>query len=440
MSNTSFEWKKAQDLDHAWSNFDPYYPLPSDSPFYVKRKDSPLESMKRALLRDHIASQKYFFSGFMGCGKSTELNRLAVDRELNEKYLVVNFSIRDTCDQNNLNYVDVLVAIGAKIFEVHDAQGGKLDPAIYDELKTWTKHVEERIREKGIETSTEAEAGAETPRFLNFFWAKLTGKIKAEYSSRKIIRETLEPTLTELLSKLNLIAAGILRSTGKHVLVIVDDLDKPSVDDTKKLFKENLATLRQPNLYIIYTVPVWIFFSKEFPEIKHPIGYLLPNIKLHPQNSRTKKETMGFQMMEDFITQRMRSNLIAPKAMEHAIEMSGGVFRELARIMQIAIDAAIERENNVIQLLNVERAVNELRNDFRRILQEDDYVILKQIYARRTYEGVDRIASLLEGLLVLEYKNDQNWPDIHPVLVEIIQSWQEPKKTSAKKRLRPKSS
>lgn len=431
MVERSLEWKKAQNLDDAWSNFDPYYPLPSGSPFYVPRKDSPLNQLKRALMRQHASPPKYFFSGFMGCGKSTELNRLVVDRELNQKYFVVKFSVKETCDANNLDYVDVLVAMGAKIFETYTQQGGKLDSGIYEELKTWTHRVEERIKEKGIEVLAEAEAGVGLPevaKWLLSFFGKLTGKIQAESSSRKIIRETLEPTLTELLSKTNLIATGILNQTGKSVLVLVDDLDKPSEADTRRLFKENLAALLQPGFYIVYTVPVWIFYSPDFPEIKRPNAFLLPNVKLHPRDERTKKDDMGYETMQTLVTRRMSEELIDQKALDYAIQMSGGVFRELARIMQISIDSAIERDERSVQRIDVERAVNELRNEFRRILKEEDYEVLKRIYNRRAYEGIERVAHLLERLFVLEYVNEENWPDVHPVLEEIIKAWRKPGK------------
>ena len=438
MTEKQSEWRRAQNLDDAWSNFAPYYPLPSGSPFYVPRKDSPLDQLQRSLLRRHDSPQKYFFSGFMGCGKSTELNRLATNTDLNRRYFVVKFSIRETCDLNNLNYVDVLVAIGARIFESSTNQGCKLDARIYHELKTWGQRVEERIKEKGIEALAKAEGGVglESPKWIASFFLRLTGKIQAEYSSRKIIRETLEPTLTDLLAAINLIASGILAKTKQPVLVLVDDLDKAGVDDALGLFKDSLAALLQPSFYMLYTVPVWVFYSSEFPSIRRPNAFLLPNVKLHPKGHRDKKDQQGFKIMRDFVFRRMSEKLISTQALNYAIKMSGGVFRELARIMQITVDFAIERDSESVQITDVKRAVNELRNEFRRILEEGDYEALNEIYRHQDYEGIDRIRHLLERLLVLEYVNDENWLDIHPVLEEIVQAWSE----SSKNRSSPKSS
>ncbi|MCH8311277.1 MAG: hypothetical protein IIB17_12395, partial [Chloroflexi bacterium] len=47
----TFEEKQADNLDDAWSNFDPNFPLEAGSPFFVQRDTDPLGSLKRALLR-----------------------------------------------------------------------------------------------------------------------------------------------------------------------------------------------------------------------------------------------------------------------------------------------------------------------------------------------------------------------------------------------------
>lgn len=62
------EFVVANDLDLAWSNFDPFFPLPADCPFHVEREGKPLNKLIRALLREHRQPPKYFFSGHRGCG------------------------------------------------------------------------------------------------------------------------------------------------------------------------------------------------------------------------------------------------------------------------------------------------------------------------------------------------------------------------------------
>ena len=88
----------ADNLDLAWSNFDPFFTLPANCPFHVEREGKPLDRLKRALLRENRQLPKYFFSGHRGCGKSTELNRLHVDEEINKKYFIVKYSVKKNLD------------------------------------------------------------------------------------------------------------------------------------------------------------------------------------------------------------------------------------------------------------------------------------------------------------------------------------------------------
>ena len=115
----------AKDLDQAYINFDPAQPLPGVSPFYVQRKRNPLDKIKRALLRSSPLSQKFLFSGHRGSGKSTELNRLMAYPEIQEKYFIVHYSVRDVLDPAGLEYTDLLLSIGAQIF-IEAREKGKL--------------------------------------------------------------------------------------------------------------------------------------------------------------------------------------------------------------------------------------------------------------------------------------------------------------------------
>lgn len=423
------EWERAQNLDDAWSNFDPDTPLESGSPFYVTREDSPLGRLKGALLRSRRPLQ-YYFSGFKGSGKSTELRRLAADPELLEKYFVVSFSIYDTCDPNDINYVDVLVAVGSQLFESCKRHGYSLNQGIYNELQTWGQRTIERLEQVNKLAALEVEAGGQVQAsmWVAKFFAKLTSTLRTEAKTRETLRVAIEPTLSELLEKINLLAVGIGAATKKQVLVVVDDLDKPLPEQTQNLFKKNLSALRQLAFYIIYTVPEWIYLSLDFTEIKPPRAVLLPNIRLHPRGTRTKIEPDGIAFLQEVVTRRMSKDLIEPKALKHAIRMSGGVCRELARIMQMACDSALERDAHRITVNDVERAVSELRKAFRRMLTDlrsEEFSTLCKIFKGQTYRPVERISRMLGVLMVLEYVDaeEENWLDVHPALEEILREW-----------------
>ncbi|HUV02919.1 MAG TPA: hypothetical protein VMW67_05700 [Desulfobacteria bacterium] len=403
----------AEDLDLAWSNFDPFFTLPANCPFHVERKSKPLNKLSRALLRQHRQPPKYFFSGHRGCGKSTELNRLDADDEINKRFFIVKYSVKDVCDVNNLNYVDVLFSMGAQLYIQYIDADKELNPELIKELESWGSSIElEKEKIKSAEGTMKVRVRA--------LFLSLQAKIKSQHTTRVIIREQIEPKLSELIDKINLIIADIEGKEKKNVLVIIDDLDKPSLEQAKEIFYNNSTAITQPACYIVYTVPISIFFAPEFTAIRES-RFFLPNIKLHTKDDRNSLHEPGYELMRTFVYKRMSEKLIEPDALDLAIKMSGGVFREGARILQIAADSAIERERSRILKEDVERAEREIRSDFKRILKSDDYDTLDEICKNNEIRGIEKIGHLLHNLSVLEYMNDETWCDVHPTLEALLE-------------------
>jgi len=67
-------------------------------------------------------------------------------------------------------------------------------------------------------------------------------------------------------------------------------------------------------------------------------------------------------------------------------------------------------------------AVKDLRNEFARPLGENLYTILVTTYENLTPKDAksDEFLSLLHGLYVLEYENDDLWYDVHPIVVDLL--------------------
>ncbi|MBA5941938.1 MAG: AAA family ATPase [Methanophagales archaeon] len=408
------EFIVAENLDLAWTNFDPFFTLPASCPFHVEREGKPLDKLIRALLRQHRQSPKYFFSGHRGCGKSTELNRLVDNEKIREKFFIVKYSVKDECDVNNLNYVDVLFSMGAQLYIQYIDAGKKVEPKLLEELKSWGHSIELEVEETKSAEAT-AEAG------MKAIFVSLLAKIRSESTTRETIRKQIEPELSVLIDKINLIIADIEGKEKKNVLVIIDDLDKPSLKQAKAIFYNNFTAITQPACHIVYTVPISIFFTSESTPIRDT-KFLLPNIKLHTKNDRNTISERGYELMRMFVYKRMKKELIEPEALDLAIKMSGGVFREGARIMQIAADNAIEKERKCISIEDVARAEREIRSDFMRILESEDYNILNEISKSNEIRGIENKGHLLHNLSLLEYTNEESWVDIHPTLEELLKN------------------
>ena len=111
---------------------------------------------------------------------------------------------------------------------------------------------------------------------------------------------------------------------------------------------------------------------------------------------------------------------MAEEALALAIRNSGGVFREMGRIMRTAIGRARRRKAAQVGREDVEWAVVEIVNEYRRILDQADKRFLRQVHRNNLMEAHERLRPLLQLLALLEYRNAENWCDIHPALEPLL--------------------
>jgi len=106
--------------------------------------------------------------------------------------------------------------------------------------------------------------------------------------------------------------------------------------------------------------------------------------------------------------------------MEYIIRMSGGLVRELIRIIRDSSIRAITRGKNKIDKEIAITVVNDIRNLYRGQISEEDYKILKEIYASKELKRDQGLVRLLHNLSVLEYRNDTDWCDVNPIVKSLL--------------------
>ena len=417
---SDFDYTLATDFDRAWLNFEldlPLRPGPNGAPnpFYIARPGNPIAELVDALMAPFYRPPKFFFSGHRGCGKSTELLHLMANPGIQKKYWPVNFSIREEADIIDMDFRDILLAIGSRMFRDYRKAGGRLPDQLLKELNGWRGKVEEEVK-----TIHAGRAGFEVGADLNAFFANTGLKMKLEPATRAELRQVFEKDITGLITVINNIATAIYSKEHRIPLILIDDLDKPNLDEARAIFHDRREIMMQPNCAIIYTVSSALFYTKEFEAIRDQ-AIFLPNIKLHPHAEPEVRDRDGYQTLRRFVFVRMNPCLIDGLALEEAISYSGGVFREMARIMRTAIGRARRRKAAKVEIIDVEWASTEIRNEYRRILDEGDLEILRRVHKQNRLEYDDRLRPLLQLLAILEYRNGENWCDIHPVLRRLIE-------------------
>ena len=414
-----FQYILATDLDRAWLNFEldlPLQPGPQGetNPFYVDRPGNPTARLERELLREYSQTPKYFFSGHRGCGKSTELRRLAVNPKILKSYWPIHFTIRDEADINNLDFKDVLLAIGGRLYREYRKTGGKLPEELLKELNSWRGQVETEVKTVFAgRTEKEIEIGLEA------FFANVGLKMKLEPATRSELRQVFERNLSDLVSVINKIASAIHTREQRPPLVLIDDLDKPDLEHSREIFYDHRETMLQPNCPMVYTVSSPLFYSPEFQAIRDR-AIFLPNVKLHEQNQPAILNAEGYQAMRMFVHKRMLPDLIAGDALDAAIHTSGGLFREMARVMRYAIDLASASGRRRVEIADVQNAEADIRGEYRRFLTKEQRAVLRSIRLHNRYDEPNQIAPLLQILAVLEYANGEPWCDVHPALHKLV--------------------
>lgn len=402
---------KAKSLSDVYDIFDPQEALIGETlkEYYVRR-ESPIDRHANAL-RSSRRPLKYLFVGSRGNGKSTELNRLT--ELLEEDLLIVPFSIRDKLNLYDIEYSDILLIIAAEIYE-KVSEEVKLSSKLSDYLDSWSEKVIEN--EKSLGLSAEAKAG-----FAAFVF-NITGKMKTEASTREVTRKVIQPQLSDLIYAVNKIITEAEEKLDKNILVIIDDLDKVNLEKGEELFYKHGAELTSPICRIIYTLPQPLLFSNKIRQIvlQYFDGRIdLGNINIYNRNGQLDLD--GCELMKQVALKRMDDSLILKDALNLAVKYSAGVMTEFIRIIRSAGNIADTDGRGRIDVSDVEQAIADTKNDYIRILNPQDIVILKDVMKTKGKVGGEKFQDLLFSLAILEYSNGEAWYDIHPAIKRIIE-------------------
>jgi nucleoside-triphosphatase THEP1 len=367
---------------------------------------------------------KVVFTGHRGCGKSTLLAEFS--RRIGDKYFVVLFSIADTIEMSDVNHINVLFSIAVNLMLEAEARQIDIPASTKNAIDKWFAT---RIRTE--ETSIAGEVGQDF-NILKFFSVKLKVDSKIRYE----LKQEFERKVSELVAQLNIIAATIQAVTKKQILVIIDDLDKLDLAVVNNLFKDNIKALCLPGFRIIYTIPVAALRETGLkPTIENETNdqvVVMPVLKLfkkgdsHLANATPFSETL--KILCEILTKRISNNLLESSTAEKIVLNSGGVLRELIRISNECCRIClrlIRRKPEDKVIINdeiLDQAINNIRNDFAMPLGSVDYQILQTTYQNFKPEDPKQqeFLDLLHGLYVLEYRNRQNWYDVHPIVVELL--------------------
>ena len=381
---------------------------------------SPMGDIYR-IMKNNRGGNAFLLLGHKGCGKSTELVKLASDFTA-EGYRVESTNCRLEMDMQNAVYWDLFILITQKLIKIADALKCDIGKAVIKRaLSYWDDRsiVESVEEELGYALESEVSAGAGLKGLFGAF-LKITGDIKNKSGKRTELRKNVERRASEWMEILNSISLSIQnKSDGKMPILIFEDLDKISQDKALEIFYNNANALSQLPVKAIYTFPINLYYSEKFTALKsYFIHKTLPMIKVHNKDMSENKEGVG--IIKDIVYKRADENLFERGVLDEMIKKTGGVLRDLFEVILNAANRADNRKSEKISMADAAVALTSLKSDLKRMIKVSDFDFLKNVYNKKEQiQDSEETLKFMQALIVLEYNGD-NWHDLHPLIHDFL--------------------
>lgn len=406
------------------------YALDSDdlAKFYVDTSDARGVNMLKRLsywlnytpgIYPHI-----LYMGHKGSGKSTLLYQL--EQNLSESYKIIRYSVQDTLDMESMEFSDVLFSMYEQVYN-SCAQFLTEHNEFYEDLnnvlRTWNSSIE---KETEIYNVKESERSSETSvnihlKIVNLF-SRLSNILKNGTSERTIIRDNFSNDSRRYIESFNKLMKIATAYHEKPILLIIDDLEKISRDSAEKLFFKQSRSFPDIKAHLLLAAPIFLKYSDEFNRIHSQYFSLserCPMIAV--KNVDGTDNEVGIKAMNDIVYVRVSEELINRDVLRKAVIYSGGIIRDLFKMLCEASLLCEIDERTFITVEDIERAFIALQESLSDVLREKHIEALQYVY--RNPRGLVMFSDVLTDLLceeiIIEYNGEQ-WRGVHPAVVAFL--------------------
>jgi energy-coupling factor transporter ATP-binding protein EcfA2 len=373
---------------------------------------------RRIRSTEHPEYHQHLLTGHRGCGKSTELRQIRGALQAKNLFCVY-FDVEDVLDVNDLEYLDVLLAIARAVHErLHAEQIPFPDDALAP-LTDWFAEVvltRTAYEQREAEARAEARAKGGLPGLLSLL-VSATSSIRSGGERRQEVRQKLRKDQKTFLDRLNdlltLAQRQVVHAGHDALVVIVDGLEKMPYrqrDDGSSnhasFFILNADALKKPNCHLIYTVPISLLLNQNLSDA-------FPDFEVLPM---VTPEARGLAKLREVIASRIDLDAVFADAsvVDRFAAICGGTLRDLLRVVRFACDETDDRITDA----HAEAAIQRLVRDYDYQVKTDDLPKLVEIARTQRLPGDDDAARLLHQRLVLEYfdADKTRHADVHPAV------------------------
>ena len=402
--------------------------------FYVDASEARGEDSAGKLIyllqNSNRQDKKFLFMGHTGCGKSTELFKVA--EKLKDKYVVIHYSIDEYVDFLATSYIDVIFSILQNISVAAAKNNVRINDDVLRGIYNYWKdeQVVTFTDDEKVKLDGEHSIGGS---FFDIFTAKIKTFLEMSSSLKQETKRKIEPSFPLLMDKINAFIADFSKKIApKKLLVIIDDLDKLALSQAKDIFIDHCRNMTSLNMNIVYTFPIYLFYFPEFRYIESNFDntILLSMIKVRTRNGEQYEP--GIQTLEKIIFRRAETKLFEEGVVRYVIEKSGGCIRTAFTILHEATIIAelnymrtnsIPEANRVITIDDAKLGYRPWKSSLERAIRKEHIEMLQEVHKNKK-PVIDRdnvlVMDLLRSLAVIEY-NGERWCDLNPAIEDYLQ-------------------
>jgi len=358
----------------------------------------------------------HLITGHRGCGKTTELKQIKGTLE-DKNYFCVYFDVEEILDVQDLEYLDVLLAIAQVVDERLHEEGIQLPEALLTKLDDWFADIvfaDEEYKEQDVELKTEAGIDTKKVPLLRFL-SIITSSIRSGGEQRVQLRKTIRRKLSGFLRRMNDLLTAARKKVKQEyagLVVIVDGLEKMPYRQLEEFgqsnhsvfFLHHAEALKKPECHILYTVPISLLLNQN-------VADAFSDFEVIPMIT---PEERGRKKLREVIRKRISVEDVFEDAscVDQLVDVCGGALRDLLRVIHFACDET----DGTIGQNEVDRAIQKLVRQYDYQVKEEDLDTLMQVHEQKHLPGSEASARLLHQRLILEYydTDGERRADVHP--------------------------
>jgi hypothetical protein len=383
---------------------------------------SPLDDIYDACRRPS-EQNSHLLLGHFGCGKSTELNKLAVRLEQDGQPVFI-INCQQELNGSDVSVWDLMILATDGLCQIANNKNISVEDELLDEIYDYLHaDVETTTDIVDLEDITvDGGVDASTPRIFKIAKAFVDFKaqMKSNTTTRTTIRKKMDTQASIWLEYIHKLSHTIsLALNGKQPVLIFEDLEKISLS-VERFFSifENLV-LAQLSFPAIYTFPISLSYEPRFGNLDFYYScHILPMIKVRERNG---DRASGVDTIKDIVAKRTELSLFDDDVLEDLIMRTGGSLRDLFARLQSASRRAAHQKRTTISQGDIDKSLLELRSDLVRRIEQPAYDKLAELHRGEKRAIRDRpfLLEMTHAHVVLEY-NGERWNDLHPMITEFL--------------------